>query len=51
MKVARRGCLHYLDHYEVDEESYGEWVQDGSTNGVRQPTSQKGAKDVDTDKE
>lgn len=33
-----RGCLHYMDHYEVDEESYGDWVQDGTTGGVRQRT-------------
>lgn len=27
----KRGCLHYLDHYEVDEASYGDYIQDGST--------------------
>ncbi len=24
---------HYIDHYEVDESTYGIYQQDGSTNG------------------
>ena len=26
---------HYIDHYEVDESTYGEYIQDGSTGGLR----------------